>query len=118
MRLAVDIDGPADHRSVAAELALPIAIGQHHRLRAGGEIVFLGEGTPENWLDTQDRQESVCDLSSQDVFGLSKARDVCRCTGSVHSCGIKTDVLEGAALFAKDKIVRSGKRPVDLSYGG
>ena len=86
---AVDQDAPPDGGCLAAELALPVAVGEDHGLGAAGRIVFAGEPTAANGLHAKDGKNAVGYVESVDLLGLAGARDV---DGIVVP---NTNVLEG-----------------------
>jgi hypothetical protein len=72
-RLAVDGQGSADGRRIAAEVALPVAVGEDHGLGRSGGVVLAGEEAPEIRLDAQERQGAVGHLDDRHLLGLGLA---------------------------------------------
>src|SRR5208337_1178767 len=69
-RLAVHGDGTANHRSRAAELLLPVSIGEHDGRRCGGCVVLTAEQTAERRLDAEQLERAVGDIEAAHMLRL------------------------------------------------
>ena len=60
---------------VAAELALPVAVAQHHDFGAAVPVVPLRERPADRRLDSEQRQQAVRRAQRIEALGLGKAGD-------------------------------------------
>ena len=100
--LAVHDNVSAHDGSIAAKLAAPIAVREHCRFGSARRIVLLGEDAAEHGRHAEERESAVGDSQGTNLFGFGYA-------GHAHRVAcVKTEVLEGTILVAKDEVVRRG----------
>src|SRR5690348_1043522 len=111
VRAAVDDEGFADDGRIAAEIALPVAVGQDSGERRVRSVVRWREKPPERGGNTQCSERVVGYVESLNVLWLRRAGDV----GSLAD--VKADGLEAVGLVAKNEIVL-GRHVVDEGIEG
>ena len=74
-RRAVHGDQPPDDARVASELALPVAVAQHHHFGAAVLIVPLRERPADQRLDAEERQEAMGRAQRVEALGLGESGD-------------------------------------------
>src|SRR5580658_138324 len=100
MGLAIDRNVAPDDGWIGAEFASPVAVRQHHGFRASRSIVGIAKPPSQHRRHTQNRKDAVRDIQNPHPFGLRHAR---------YADGIamvEADILESAALLAKNEVVR------------
>src|SRR4029077_10480181 len=97
--LAVHNDIAADDGGVTAKFAPPIAVSEHDGFGSAWRIILFGKGAAENGNNAEERKSAVGDTQAGHLFGL---RNACNAHGVIR---VKTDVLQGAVLFAEDEVV-------------
>src|ERR1017187_5767636 len=95
----VDDELAADSRRIAAELALPVAVGEDRGLRGGGGIVRQGKPAAGRRLNSQRVECSFGDVQASDLLGN-------RLPGDRHAAASPdAELLKGAVFLAKGEVV-------------
>ena len=102
-RLAVNRDVSADDGGIGAEFAGPVAVVEDRGERATGGIVRAGEEAAEHGRNAENREGTVGDVDSGNLFGLRETRDADRIAV------VEADILKSLVLLAINKI-RRGRR--------
>ena len=64
VRLVIQLDRPSNNPVITAKGLLPGVVAENSQLRS--ILCFGGEGLTKEWLDSQDGEETRCDLVSLD----------------------------------------------------
>src|SRR6266704_375961 len=99
-------DVAPDHGGVAAKFAAPIAVSQRGGFGSARRIILFGEGAAQHGRNAEEGESAVSNAQGGDLFRFGDAG---------HAQGVarvKTDVLEGAVLFAEDEVVGGGQLEV------
>src|SRR5205085_12177255 len=76
VRLAAQREGGAEDPGIAAESALPEAVGEHDGSWRAGLVVIGGEESAGDWLDAEFGKEFRRDHAAEDAFRLAAVDQV------------------------------------------